>query len=154
MTSERTHYKQLIDTSYLGQWDFPPGRKATVTIESVKRYKPARARKVKRDDGTFGPEPAKRLEIRFRGKRKPWLAGPVSQSAIAGMFGPIIQDWIGKSITLYVDESVMLGRARVGGVRVEPVAATGPETEDALDRIVDEGKAELIASFFEEGEVT
>lgn len=150
--TDRTHYKTLIDTQWLGQWDFPPGREATVEIESVRRYKPGRIRKVKQPDGTYGPERNKRLDIGFRGKKKHWLCGPVSQETIAAMFGPVVQDWIGKRITLYVDPDVTMGRRTVGGVRVRPVAATGAATEDPLDREVDEEKAQEIAdAFVDEG---
>lgn len=155
-----THYKQLLDTEWLGQWDFPPGREATVEIESVAgwakdgdkpiKYRPARQRKVKGPDGLMRPEPVKRIPIRFKGKRKGWLAGPVSQEALRSMFGKDIENWVGKRITLYVDDDVMMGRKKVGGVRVRPVAATGPVTDDALDREVDEAVAEEIAAAFVE----
>ena len=143
-----THYKTLIDTTWLGQWDFPPGREATVEIESVVRYKPARARKVRLPDGSYGPERNKRVIIAFRGKKKRWLAGPVSLDAIAAMFGPDVDKWAGKRITLYVDPDVMMGRAKVGGIRVRPMVATGPVTEDPLAREVDEDKAQEIADAF------
>ena len=150
MTAARVHYKQLIDTDWLGQWDFPPDREVTVEIASVDAYKPPRARKVKLPDGTFGPERAKRIAIGFKGKRKRWLAGPVSQKTIADMFGPIVQDWIGRRITLYVDSDVMMGRSKVGGIRVRPLIATGPATEDPLERDVDEAHAQAIADAFAE----
>ena len=147
-----THYKTLIDTTWLGQWDFPPGKSATVEIESVARYKPIRPRKVKQPDGTYGLEKNKRVIIAFAGKKKRWLAGPVSQDAIAAMFGPDVDAWKGKRITLYVDADVMMGRAKVGGIRVRPMAATGPLTEDPRDREVDEDKAQEIAdAFVDEG---
>ena len=87
------------------------------------------------------------MAIAFRGKKKAWLAGPVSQKAIAGMFGPYLENWIGKAITLYVDTDVMFGKQKTGGVRVRP---TPPKigtkaTEDALDRPVDPAKAQQIA---------
>jgi hypothetical protein len=148
VTAARTHYKELIDTDWLGQWDFPPGREVTVEIASIERYKPKRVRTVKGPDGRKVPERNKRLDVSFVGKRKHWLAGPVSQQSLAAMFGPIIQDWIGKKITLYVDASVMMGRQKTGGVRVRPTAATGPTTEDPMDRDVDEEQAQAIADAF------
>ena len=68
------------------------------------------------------------------------------------MFGPDVDAWKGKRITLYVDADVMMGRAKVGGIRVRPMAATGPLTEDPMDREVDEDKAQEIAdAFVDEG---
>jgi hypothetical protein len=148
VSAARTHYKELIDTEWLGQWDFPPGREVTVEIGSVDRYRPGRLRMVKDPDGKKKPERLKRVDIGFVGKRKHWLAGPVSQDSIAAMFGPVTQDWIGKRITLYVDEAVMMGKKRVGGIRVRPMAASGPADDDALDRAVDEGQAQAIADAF------
>jgi hypothetical protein len=138
----------LIDTTWLGQWDFPPGREATVEIESVTKYKPTRPRRVKLPDGTYGPEKNKRIIIAFKGKKKKWLAGPVSLDTIASMFGANVEAWIGKRITLYVDPDVTMGRNKVGGIRVRPMVATGPVTDDALDREVDEDKAQEIADAF------
>jgi hypothetical protein len=142
MTS-RTHYKTLIETTYLGQWDFPPGREATVEIESVERFIPRSRRKGQKND---------RLMIGFRGKKKRWLAGPVSQAVIEAMFGNYIEDWTGKKITLYVDANVSFGRRRIGGVRVRPMAATGPLTDDPLDNEVDADKVQEIAEAFCEEE--
>lgn len=150
------HYKTLIDTDYLGQWDFPPGKDATVTIESVSRFRPKRPRMVRQSDGSFAPEKSRRWVIRFVGKKKPWLAGVVSTDALARMFGTNYESWYGKKITLYVDHDVTFGNGRnapkVGGVRVRPMAATGPDTADELDRAVDDDKAEKIAEFFDEAD--
>ena len=142
-----THYKTLVESDWLGQWDFPTGREAVVVIESVKPYTPEKRQKKKMPDGSYKDEPNKRVAIAFRGKKKAWLAGPVSQKAIAGMFGPYLENWIGKAITLYVDTDVMFGKQKTGGVRVRP---TPPKigtkaTEDALDRPVDPAKAQQIA---------
>ncbi len=142
-----THYKQLIDTNFLGQWNLPPGRDVVVVIESVKPYKPERQQQKKMPDGSYVTEPNKRLEIKFRGKQKAWLAGPVSQKTIAGIYGPYVESWIGKPITIFCDPDVVFGKQKTGGVRVRP---TPPKigtkaTEDALDRPVDPAKAQQIA---------
>ena len=143
-TPGRTHWKSLVDTSYLGQWDLPTGREVTVLIAKVERYTPAVKRKKKMPDGTFVDEPSKRLCIYFQGKKKPWLAGPVSQTAIANLYGPVVQDWIGKAITLYVDADVTMGRMKTGGLRVRPQIPRGTPTVDPLDRPVDPVAAERI----------
>lgn len=145
-TPGRTHYKAMVDTNYLGQWDLPPGREATVLIAKIEPYRPPRPRMVKLPDGRKVPEPDKRLAIYFQGKKKAWLAGPVSLDAIAKIYGPVVQDWIGKAITLYVDADVEFGGKRTGGVRVRPTAprAGTTPTADPLDRPVDEDKAREI----------
>ena len=142
-TAGAVHYKSMLDNEHLGQWDLG-GNRPTVVIESVQPYFPRKRKKVKREDGTFGDEPIKKLLIRFVGKRKAWISGPATQQVIAKIHGRNIGDWIGKKITLYVDNSVMFGRENTGGVRVINVAPTGPATEDPLDRDIDREVAERI----------
>lgn len=150
--TKKTHYKKLLpDTSeHLGQWDLqrPDGTYAepVVEIESVSPYRPRVLRKVKQPDGTYAEEKVKRLAIAFVGKRKRWLAGTVSHEALKAMFGPYIEDWVGRRITLYFDPSVMFGRTRTGGIRVRPTppGANEEPTSDPLDRPVDEDAVDRI----------
>jgi hypothetical protein len=140
-----THVKTLVDHDFLGQWNFvmrPDGSsgQATLEIAKVERFVPPRQK---------AGEKNKKVEISFAGQAKPWICGPVSQKVIIGMYGPYIEDWIGKKITLYVDAAVMFGADRVGGIRVRPTIPKGPRTERALDEpadperqaIIDEAKA-------------
>jgi hypothetical protein len=148
--SERVDYRSLVERDWLGQWDLMGRdgsyRDAVVEIAEVRRYVPRARRKLA--DGT--DEKLKRLAVSFVGKRKSWLAGPVSQQAIAGLYGPIIQDWIGKKIALYVDPTVKMGRQTTGGIRVRPVIPNGAVTVESLDNPVDEARAAVIASAREE----
>ena len=148
-----THYKELIDTNYLGQWDFKRGpdgrrRKYVVEIAKVERYKAARQR-TKIVAGRKVTEPNKRIEITFAPPaKKHWLAGPVSLDAMAKMFGPNVENWVGKKITLYVDEEITFGRVTVGGVRCEPIAAHGPVSDEGPEGEVEEEVAQRIADAF------
>lgn len=51
-----SHYKTLIDTTYVGQWDLPE-RDVIVTIAAVGKYEPEQRRKKKLPDGRFIDEP-------------------------------------------------------------------------------------------------
>jgi hypothetical protein len=169
-----THYKSLIESEYLGQWDLQrDGRlvDAVVQIEKVERFIPQKIQKKKVTDAAGKPvldahgkeqwkaAPNRRIKVSFRGKRKSWLAGPVTQEVIVKMFGPKIEDWIGKKVTLFVDPTVKMGRQVTGGIRVrlQRNGATGPLTEDALDNEVDPEIAAAIDAakdpFVDEGEV-
>lgn len=145
------HYKTLVDCNFVGSWDLPPGKDAVVVIEKVERYVPERKLKVKRKlpDGreVKVDEPSKRIKITFRGKRKPWLAGPVSQKTLASMFGPNTDHWVGKAVSLYSDPTVEFAGVTTGGLRVRPTPPKigTPPTADPLDRPVDEEKAQAIA---------
>lgn len=129
-----THYKAQIERDHLGQADLADGyggfREATVEIAEVPvLYRPRMPKK---------NEKKNKYVIRFVGKRKAWLSGPVTQATIAGMYGPYLERWVGKKITLYVDPDVKMGRGKVGGIRVRPMIPGGPATEDPLDEPLDE----------------
>src|SRR5271163_292999 len=121
------HYKAALDTTTLGQWSLVRDGKEirpTVTIEAVRPYVPARRRQVRLPDGQMGPEPIKRYEIRFKGVKKTWIAGPVSLEVLAQLFGAKRKGWIGQKVTLYTDHDVKMKGRRVGGIRIQNVAAT------------------------------
>ncbi len=132
-----THYKAQIERDHLGQSDLADGfggwREATVQIEAVPIL--YRARQPKRG------EKQNKYLIRFVGKRKAWLSGPVTQATIAGMYGPYLEHWVGKLITLYVDPSIMFGKDKTGGIRVRPMIPRGTVTDDPLDKPIDEAGA-------------
>ena len=132
-----THYKTLLEREFLNQADLADGfggfREATVEIEAVPvLYRPRQRKKNEKNN---------RFVIRFVGKRKAWLSGPATQQVIAGMYGPYLENWVGKKITLYVDPTVKFGKDTTGGVRVRPTIPGGPVTTDPLDNPVDEAGA-------------
>jgi hypothetical protein len=142
--TQKTDYRTMVEKDYLGQWDLEGRADAIVLIEKVEPYAPEK-RKTKMVDGARVEEKNKRIKVTFRGKRKAWLAGPVSQKVIAGMYGRYVQDWIGKPIALYVDPTVQFGRETTGGIRVRPTPPTGKATTAPLDQPVDQAKAEQMA---------
>lgn len=143
-----THYRSLLDNDYLGQWDFPVDSKGkrievTLIIDGLpKRFQPKMPRRRKLPDGSYVAEPIKRLEIGLRNAsgpiRKKWLSGPATQQTIASMYGNDIEGWKDKAITLYVDPNVMMGRDKVGGIRVRNEKPSGGPTQEALDNAPDE----------------
>ena len=139
-----THFKSLIDTEWLGQWDLPSGRDVVVRIAKVERYTPEVKKKKRRPDGTYEEERNKRIAISFHGKRKRWLAGPVSQAAIAKMYGNNVERWIDATIALYVDPDVRMGSEIVGGIRVRLTIPRGKESAEDLDRAPPQEKLEQL----------
>jgi hypothetical protein len=95
----------------------------------------------------YRPRQAKRGEkknkllVRFVGKRKAWVCGPVSRKILKAMYGRFLEHWVGKKITLYVDPDVKFGTEKTGGIRVRPMILSGPVTSETLDRPVDEEAA-------------
>ncbi len=132
-----THYKAQIERDHLGQSDLSDGfggfREATVEIAEVPViYRPRQAKR---------GEKANKYLIRFVGKRKAWISGPATQQTIATMYGPYLETWVGKRITLYVDPDIMMGRDKTGGIRVRPIRPTGAPTTEPLDNPIDEEAA-------------
>ena len=141
----KTDYRAMVEKEFLGQWDLEGRGDAVVAIERVEKYAPARKR-TKKVDGVEVEEKNKRVAVFFVGKRRGWLAGPVSQKVIAGMYGRYVEDWIGKRITLYVDPTVTFGRETTGGIRVRPTPPKlgTPTTGRTLDQPVDAAKSEQL----------
>ena len=129
-----THYKAAIERENLGQADLADGfggwREATVEIAEVPvLYRPRKPKK--------GEKKNKYL-FKFVGKRKAWISGPVTQATIASLYGPFLERWQGKKITLYVDPAIMMGGVRTGGIRVRPTIPSGSLSTEPLDEPIDE----------------
>ena len=57
---------------------------------------------------------------RFTGAQKGMVINKTNWEAIAFLLGEDSALWIGKTITLYDDPTIMYGGKRVGGIRVRP----------------------------------
>ena len=102
--------------STIGQWmkavDIP-GDGATLTVADV-RVVEVRDNKARRDDAV---KSAIALVWRESGW-KPLLLNTTLKKVLRAMVGPTIGDVIGRSLTIYNDQTVALGSAKVGGVRI------------------------------------
>jgi hypothetical protein len=102
--------------STIGQWmkavDIPD-EGATLTVADV-RVVEVRDNKARRDDAV---KSAIALVWRESGW-KPLLLNTTLKKVLRAMVGPTIGDVIGRPISLYNDQTVALGSARVGGVRI------------------------------------
>jgi hypothetical protein len=148
-TASPLHYKAELENDRLGQWDLidpatGKDKEVTVVIESAEVYRPAKPKLRKMADGTKKAEKVNKREIRFVGKRKSWIANITCQEQIARLHGNKTQGWIGKKIRLYVDHDVMIGREKVGGIRVRGTVPTDEPTTATLDADVDAAKREQI----------
>ena len=54
------------------------------------------------------------------GKEKFWILGPTVINSLRLLLGNKPSQWVDKKVTLWPDHEVMLGKAKVGGVRVRP----------------------------------
>lgn len=89
------HYKTYYDKEFLGSWDLPPGKDATVTIEKVI------GAELDNGKGKKNKKPV----IQFVGKEKKFVSNVTNSKTIAAMYGNMVEDWVGKRITLYVTQT-------------------------------------------------
>jgi hypothetical protein len=76
-----------------------------------------------------GPKGAKRkLIVTFEGARKPFLANATNCKTIAAMYGTDVENWVGKTITLF-PTTTSSPDGVVECIRVRPVAGGTPVTE-------------------------
>lgn len=99
--SEKTHWKKLINLDYLGAYILQPGEELTVTIE-----------KVVREIVTSGGGKKEECTVAYLRGHKPLILNITKQKTIDKIYGPYIEDWVGKSITL------LEGTTRFGGETV------------------------------------
>ena len=110
-----THWKAFTESAVIRFADIGT-RSATVKIVRVEAGEIIGA----------GAKTSKRPMIYIEGKEKPIAGNASICRAIEGMYGPTVEDWAGKLITIYGDPNVMFGGERVGGIRVRPTIPKEP----------------------------
>ena len=90
-----THWKKLTNPNYIGAHDLQPGQELIVTIESVTNEL------VKCFDGKSLKEETC-IVAKIKGAKKPMILNKTNCKIIArNLNTPYIEDWTGKSITIY-----------------------------------------------------
>lgn len=95
----------LFPSQYLKQSDVP--RPLVGTIQSIKHEEI-------QDKGAKKMKPI----LYITGAPKPLVLNRVNAQSIASIYGDDSNNWIGKPIEIYTDPTVMMGRDRVGGLRL------------------------------------
>lgn len=111
----KTHWKKLINPNYIGAYELMGVTdELTVTITDVKKEK------VKNADGK-----EKESIVAYLKGQKPMVLNSTNCKTISKIYGtPLIQDWIGKSITLYVAKIKAFGEDNVECLRIRPTKPT------------------------------
>ena len=128
-TDTKTHWKLLINPDYIGAYWLTPGEDATVTIDFVHREVIT---------GTGGKKEECTV-AHLRNGVKPFILNVTNSKSIAKLYGPFIEDWAGKQITLYASTAKMAGDT-VECLRVRPKVAvrTIPTiTDTRLDKAIE-----------------
>lgn len=109
--SDKTHWKRLMNPDYIGAYWLPEGEDATVTIDYVVR---------EIITGTGGKK--EECTVAHLKGVKPFILNATNSKTIAKLYGPYIEDWAGKRITLYASTTKMAGDT-VECLRIRPQVA-------------------------------
>lgn len=104
----KTHWKQLVDPRYIGAYALPNGDDITVTIERV-QLENITMMGGKKEDHTI-------CHIK---DQKPMILNVTNSKSIHKLYGPFIEDWAGKQITLFASTAKMSGEM-VECLRIRP----------------------------------
>jgi hypothetical protein len=132
--TNKTHWKMLINPDYIGAYALPPGQDLTVTIESVSREIVT----------STGGKKEECTVARLKG-HKPLILNVTNSKSIARLYGPYIEDWAGKPITLYASTTKLAGEM-VECVRIRPQVVQQqpqkqPLSDERLDKAIESIKA-------------
>jgi hypothetical protein len=111
-TNEKTHWKKLVDPRYIGAYALPNGDDLTVTIERV-QLETVTMMGGKKEDHT----------ICYLKGQKPMILNVTNSKSIHKLYGPYIEDWAGKQITLFASTAKMGGEL-VECLRIRPSVPT------------------------------
>lgn len=128
----KTHYKTLMNPDYIGAYSLNEGEDLTVVIAHV-------AREV--ITGTGGKK--EECTVAHLKNQKPMILNSTNQKSIARLYGPYIEDWAGKPITLFASTTKLAGDT-VECLRIRPTVAKRmlPKiTDERLKAAVDKIKA-------------
>ena len=126
----RTHWKKLVDPRYIGAYALPNGNDMVVTIEVVRS-----------EEITMMGGKKEVHSIMYLKGQKPMILNATNSKSIHKLYGPYIEDWVGKQITLY-GSTAKLGGELVECLRIRPSiparqkqAITGKRLEAAVEQI-------------------
>lgn len=125
--TQKTHFKVLANPNYIGAYtlmDGTDGKELVVTVSKVVR------------ETVNGPDgKSEQCTVAHLVGQKPFILNATNQKIMAKVFGsPYIEDWTGKSMTLYVAKVKAFGDT-VEALRVRP---TAPKMEQAKTKQMEE----------------
>lgn len=126
--TEKTHWKRLMNPDYIGAYWLPEGEDVTVVIDYVRREVIT---------GTGGKKEECSV-AHLAGGVKPFILNATNSKTIAKLYGPYIEDWAGKPITLFASTAKLAGdtveclrvRPQVAARQLKPI--TAKRFDDAL----------------------
>lgn len=123
MDSTKTHWKKLINPDYIGAYALNPGEDLTVMIDYIQREQIV-GTDGKKEDATVA---------HLKG-HKPLILNVTNSKSIAKLYGPYIEEWAGKEITLYASMTKAFGEM-VECLRIRPNVAKKRKPAITPDRL-------------------
>lgn len=123
MNAPLTHWKKLVNPDYIGAYALQPDEDLVVTIDYVQR---------EQITGTGGKK--EECSVAHLIGQKPLILNVTNSKSIAKLYGPYIEEWAGKQITLYASMTKLAGDM-VECLRIRPTAPAKrrkPITDDRL----------------------
>lgn len=123
----KTHWKKLVNPDYIGVYALPDGQDLTVTIDFVRNEEVT---------GTGGKK--EECLVAHLVGQKPLILNMTNSKSIHKLYGPYIEDWKGKQITLYASTTKLAGEV-VECLRIRPnVMKTKQKiTDGRLDKAIE-----------------
>lgn len=116
MGKVKTHWKKLFNYDYLGTYSLEDEKDVHVTITKHER------KLVKSQQDPNGEElPV----IYFKEFEKPMVLNPTNAKTIESIYGPFVEDWMNKRITLFVKKGIRAFGTTTDGLRIRPKAPNG-----------------------------
>lgn len=103
-----THWKKLINPDYIGAYALQPDEDLTVTIDYVQR-EPVTGTGGKKEECT----------VAHLVGQKPLILNATNSKSIHKLYGPYIEEWAGKQITLFASTTRLAGDT-VECLRIRP----------------------------------
>ena len=123
----KTHWKRLVNPNYIGAYSLEEGEDLTVKIDFVQ---------VEEIIGTGGKKDTG--SVMHLVNQKPMILNSTNSKTVAKLYGPYIEDWQGKLITLFASTTKMAGET-VECLRIRPKVAerkAQPITDARLDAAI------------------
>lgn len=109
--NSKTHWKTLINPDYIGAYALPDGEDLTVTIDFVQSEEIT---------GSGGKKEI--CTVAHLKGHKPMILNVTNSKSIHKLYGPFIEDWAGKDVTLYASTTKLAGEM-VECLRIRPKVA-------------------------------
>lgn len=108
LAADKTHWRKLVDPRYIGVYALPGGNDMVVTIDGVRS-----------EEITMMGGKKEVHSIMYLKGQKPMILNATNSKSIHKLYGPYIEDWAGKQVTLYASTAKLAGEM-VECLRIRP----------------------------------